>query len=315
MPLSLSIFLIPEYYFPYISVSHLSLSNISHTSVNLSSHLTLTSVHLSIPLTPFKMDYDSWDCPLCMEEMDEADKRFHPCSCGYQICRFCWHKIRQDMNKLCPACRKEYTEEGVEVIPSSSSSNSNPSSPSGTGGLSRSSSTTGGSSGFIDVASAVARKRSSALANASGSAGQSLSSSSPSSGNNYYLSRDPQHVVSSRRHLSELRVIQKNLVYVIGLSPKIANEDILGQHEYFGQYGRVVKIVVNKRNYVGASSGHLPSASVYVTYGKKEDAARAIHCIDGSVFDGRVLRASYGTTKIYNTITSSILMYRYYFVL
>ena len=24
----------------------------------------------------------------------------------FQICRFCWHRIRTDENGLCPACRK-----------------------------------------------------------------------------------------------------------------------------------------------------------------------------------------------------------------
>jgi len=36
---------------------------------------------------------------------------------------------------------------------------------------------------------------------------------------------------------------------------------------------------------------------VYVTYAKKEDATRAIAAIDGCVCDGKVVRASYGTTK------------------
>jgi len=34
--------------------------------------------------------------------------------------------------------------------------------------------------------------------------------------------------------LSSLRVIQKNLVYVIGLSPELAYEDVLRKPEYMG---------------------------------------------------------------------------------
>jgi hypothetical protein len=30
----------------------------------------------------------------------------------------------------------------------------------------------------------------------------------------------------NRKHLANMRVVQKNLVYVIGLSPKIANEEV-----------------------------------------------------------------------------------------
>lgn len=33
-----------------------------------------------------------------------------------------------------------------------------------------------------------------------------------------------------------------------------------------------------------------PSAAVYVTYQKKEDAAKAIHAVDGSIMAGRILR-------------------------
>jgi hypothetical protein len=118
-------------------------------------------------------------------------------------------------------------------------------------------------------------------------------------------------VIPSRRHLLDFRVIQRNLVYVIGISARIANENILKENEYFGQYGRIVKIVVNRRNLTGSrgttssngnggatsTSSSGPSASAYVTFVRKEDAAKAIAGIDGSVFDGRVIRATYGTTK------------------
>ena len=30
----------------------------------------------------------------------------------------------------------------------------------------------------------------------------------------------------NRKHLANMRVVQKNLVYVIGISPKIANEEV-----------------------------------------------------------------------------------------
>ncbi|XP_077853587.1 CCR4-NOT transcription complex subunit 4 isoform X11 [Macaca mulatta] len=49
---------------------------------------------------------DPVECPLCMEPLEIDDINFFPCTCGYQICRFCWHRIRTDENGLCPACRK-----------------------------------------------------------------------------------------------------------------------------------------------------------------------------------------------------------------
>lgn len=35
-----------------------------------------------------------FQCPLCMESFDMDDINFFPCQCQYQICRFCWHRIR-----------------------------------------------------------------------------------------------------------------------------------------------------------------------------------------------------------------------------
>lgn len=34
-----------------------------------------------------------------------------------QICRFCWHHIKEDLNKRCPGCRKEYDDSVVEFKP------------------------------------------------------------------------------------------------------------------------------------------------------------------------------------------------------
>ena len=41
------------------------------------------------------------------------------------------------------------------------------------------------------------------------------------------------------KKLSNLRVIQKTLVYVIGIAPEIASEEKLKSVEYFGQYGNL----------------------------------------------------------------------------
>ncbi|KAG4300919.1 hypothetical protein PCK1_002996 [Pneumocystis canis] len=106
----------------------------------------------------------------------------------------------------------------------------------------------------------------------------------------------------NRKHLANMRVVQKNLVYVIGLSPKAANEELLQTlrgHDYFGQYGKIHKIVINKKNTSHPNGSG--SLGVYITYYRKEDAAKAIAAVDGSLNDGRILRASYGTTKYCST--------------
>ncbi|KAL3465987.1 putative CCR4-NOT core complex subunit Not4 [Aspergillus heterothallicus] len=103
---------------------------------------------------------------------------------------------------------------------------------------------------------------------------------------------------SSRKNLAGVRVVQKNLVYVIGLNPTIRDESqllqLLRTPTYFGQYGEIEKIVVSK-----AKPGGNPNQGigVYVTYARKSDAATCISAVDGSSNGDRILRAQYGTTK------------------
>lgn len=100
----------------------------------------------------------------------------------------------------------------------------------------------------------------------------------------------------SRKHLAGLRVVQKNLVYVTGLSPSSQEDQLLQTlrgDQYFGQYGRIIKIVVSKAK----DPSHPQSVGVYVTYERKEDAAKCIAAVDGSRNGERTLRAQFGTTK------------------
>ncbi|KAI7883799.1 hypothetical protein K492DRAFT_235185 [Lichtheimia hyalospora FSU 10163] len=189
-------------------------------------------------------DDEDLDCPLCMEEFDIADRNFRPCPCGYQICRFCWHHIKSNLNGRCPACRRTYTDQIVQFIPVSKD----------------------------EIVRFQKEKK----------------------------EKERQHKDmkdSSRKHLSNVRVVQKNLVYVLGLSSKHAN----AENELFKKYGKIAKLVVSKRTTTHQSSSsngsQTSSVGIYITYQRKDDAAKAIAGINGASFDGRSLRASYGTTK------------------
>jgi RNA recognition motif-containing protein len=94
----------------------------------------------------------------------------------------------------------------------------------------------------------------------------------------------------SRKHLAGLRVVQKNLVYVTGLTPTIREDrllDTLRGPDYFGQYGKIIKIVVSKAR---ENAQHQQSVGVYVTFARKEDAEACITAVDGSQNGERVLR-------------------------
>ncbi|KAK6539032.1 transcriptional repressor general negative regulator of transcription subunit 4 [Orbilia ellipsospora] len=193
-------------------------------------------------------------CPLCVEEFDLSDKHFKPCPCGYQICQFCYNNIRKNLNGLCPACRREYTDATME---------------------------------FKTVSQEEYR------------AEQQKQSRKKQEQKQKELQKREQEQIT-RKHLSGLRVVQKNLVYVTGLNPRIREEDLLQTlrgEQYFGQYGKIIKIVVNKRTGEKGSSDKGAGMGVYVTFQRKEDAASCIQAVDGSQNGDRVLRATYGTTK------------------
>uniref|UniRef100_A0A667YC29 CCR4-NOT transcription complex subunit 4 n=1 Tax=Myripristis murdjan TaxID=586833 RepID=A0A667YC29_9TELE len=185
---------------------------------------------------------DPMECPLCMEPLEIDDVNFFPCTCGYQICRFCWHRIRTDENGLCPACRKPYPEDPAVYKPLSQEE------------LQR-------------IKNEKKQKQ----------------------------NEKKQKITENRKHLASVRVVQRNLVFVVGLSQRLADPEVLKRPEYFGKFGKIHKVVINNSTSYAGSQG--PSASAYVTYIRSEDALRAIQCVNNVVVDGRTLKASLGTTK------------------
>ncbi|KAG6754022.1 hypothetical protein POTOM_042030 [Populus tomentosa] len=53
-------------------------------------------------------------CPICTEDLDFTDASFLPCSCGFQVCLFCYNKMLE-LDGRCPNCRELYKNDSVEV--------------------------------------------------------------------------------------------------------------------------------------------------------------------------------------------------------
>ncbi|KAI9320297.1 RING/Ubox like zinc-binding domain-containing protein [Zopfochytrium polystomum] len=190
-------------------------------------------------------DEDELLCPLCMEEIDISDKYFKPCPCGYQICRFCWNHIREELNGLCPVCRRPYSEETLQFKPVPPEE------------IAR-----------IKAAKKKREKERKDLDNA------------------------------ARRHLAAARVVQKNLIYIVGLPSKYATEEAVRSPDFFGQYGKITRIMLSRKGHAHQPLiPNLPQNGVYVQYTRKEDAIRAIESVDGTIFDGKPMRVTYGTTR------------------
>ena len=96
------------------------------------------------------------------------------------------------------------------------------------------------------------------------------------------------------KQMSKLRIIQKNLVHVQGFPNSLADKSLLSRPEYFGQFGKIKKLViVSKSDDISKKNTN----SAYITYSSKEEASFAILSIDSIIIDGHVVRAFFGTTK------------------
>ncbi|GMI94292.1 hypothetical protein like AT3G45630 [Hibiscus trionum] len=100
-----------------------------------------------------------------------------------------------------------------------------------------------------------------------------------------------------RKQLSSVRVIQRNLVYIVGLPLNLADEELLQRRDYFGQYGKVLKVSMSRTAAGVIQQFPNNTCSVYITYSKEEEAIRCIQSVHGFILDGRSLKACFGTTK------------------
>ena len=94
-------------------------------------------------------------------------------------------------------------------------------------------------------------------------------------------------IVEDPSDMQKARVIQKNLVYVIGLPIEASSESIIRRQDMFGQYGHLNKIVVNSRNPICDKSS---TCGVYLTYENNKQALDCIQAVDGFTYCHRLLK-------------------------
>lgn len=133
-----------------------------------------------------------------------------------------------------------------------------------------------------------------------------------------------------RRHLLGVRIVMKNMVYVVGMKlPAIGDEvsrrsmnpclaahrrwsqalSVLRSNDYFGQYGKISKLYLadlkSSTSVPSLGSDNSESTGIYIVYIRREDAARCISSLDGIPAPqgppGAVLKASYGTARYCET--------------
>lgn len=202
-------------------------------------------------------------CPLCLEELDLTDRSFRPCKCGYQICLWCWYNINEKVNGKCPACRTPYSQEQVmqksldaEIVKAAR-----------------------------EEKKRKKEKQKQKMEKTSIKAAFSTTSAATNALESVEMEKDLQNV----------RIMQRNLVYIVGLAPNITKEEVLKRKEYLGKFGKIVKIAVNRK--LAQNNPHRPSCSAYVTFKREEDALECISALNGHTLDGRLIKATFGTTK------------------
>merc|ERR1719456_322898 len=214
------------------------------------------------------MDLDEdFACPLCMDTLDDTDAGLFPCPCGYQICLWCVHHIREQMNGKCPACRADYKEENFRHDPARAE----------------------------EVKAAKAKAEQARKEAERRAKKEEKDARNPKNKKEAEKKAAQEARERERQKREQVRVVQRNLVCVIGLAPTLAKPEILRKHEYFGQYGKLKKVVVSRPSKV-AQGTNKPCYTAYLSYEKSEEAADAIAAVDGFEVEGLKLSATYGTT-------------------
>ncbi|KAH3764964.1 CCR4-NOT transcription complex subunit 4 [Pelomyxa schiedti] len=124
----------------------------------------------------------------------------------------------------------------------------------------------------------------------------------------YLLLADPSAWMAQKLEMEHLRIIQKDLVYVANVpcpEPTTTTEEYaqhLKKTEYFGQYGTILKLVIDMKS--ASSTASLPSLApafntckCFISFLNEAEAQECIRSVDGSWLGGKLLRAAFGTTK------------------
>ncbi|KAJ0964967.1 hypothetical protein J5N97_026105 [Dioscorea zingiberensis] len=100
-----------------------------------------------------------------------------------------------------------------------------------------------------------------------------------------------------QKGLADIRVIQRDVVYVASLPVNIASEETLRKKEFFGQYGKIRRVFICDATKAILNNSSAKLYNVYVTFSKVEEALRCIQVVNGFTLDGRPLKACFGAAR------------------
>jgi len=98
----------------------------------------------------------------------------------------------------------------------------------------------------------------------------------------------------SVEQLQQIRIRQKNIVYVVGLPVSLCNAKLLKSHKWFGKFGTISRICFN----TSPKCVKANSIPTFVTYTNESDALQAIRKMNlFCLADGTRLKTNFGRTK------------------
>ncbi|KAL5228718.1 hypothetical protein ABZP36_016983 [Zizania latifolia] len=196
-------------------------------------------------------------CPLCTEEMDLTDKQLKPCKCGYEICLYCWHQIMEmDQKEECGGrCPACRAIYNKDRIM-------------GTG-----------------IGNQILNELCAAKSNLQKEQTKSQKQKPV---------KVQSRVAEESLDLYSVRVIQRKLVYIVGIPSEFASDKVLRQKNFLGQYGKIENIIIDN---IGANQQIPDSGRVYVTFSREDEAIQCIEAVNGFLLDGRPLKATFGVTR------------------
>lgn len=178
-----------------------------------------------------------------------------------QVCLWCLHLIRERHNGKCPACRTPYIETNFKIAEVNH-----------------------------ELAAKEAKER--ATAKKERERREKLKEIERERARAMLVSQQ-----KAKTNLKHVRMVQRNLVYIIGLSLSLAREEILRRPDMFAKFGRITKVLVNRAHPYNADMPGGPSISAYVQYVRDADATAAMRSMNNTVYDGREIRCAIACTK------------------
>lgn len=111
------------------------------------------------------------------------------------------------------------------------------------------------------------------------------------------LNEDSRLKARKMANLKNVRVVKKNLVYIIGLHYDHASLKLLHQPECLAKYGEIQKLVLNVDKPFNRELSDQSLYSAYVTFTDETAAAFAIIALSGFEYKNVQIKANFGMTK------------------